>query len=133
VLAAQREYLRDRGYGSIVKNHDSYAEVFGPLLNLLPIAVNEDWAPEFQMPDPDFHFFLASFINASEQTDLTKNHNTWVWCYHIKRILDSTAERKIVTLQQRKELQHHFGKIFEEWHLECFSQKPHEFKRKQSE
>ena len=131
VLAAQRDYLRERGYGTIVSNHEAYADVFGPLINLLPMSLDDEMASDFDEPDPDFHFFLTSFVDAADKTDLKKNHNTWIWCWHINRIIESTGDTKIVTLAQRKDLDGYFGKLFEEWHLECFDQSPHEFKSRQ--
>lgn len=131
VLAAQREYLRERGYGTIVQNHDAYADVFGPLINLLPMELDDEVASDFDQPDPDFHFFLTSFVEAAEKTDLKKNHNTWIWCWHINRIAELSAGTKIVTLAQRKDIDRYFGKLFEKWHLECFDQWPHDFKSRQ--
>ena len=132
VLSEQRKDLAHRGIAELAEQHDSYDKVFGPLINLLPIDLSHKVANEYDSnPDPDFHFFLTSFIDAAYKTDLPKNHMTRFKMRAIKKIVDESNDDMVVDYDQRIKLQKLFIELLEVWAVEGFATNPHEFKMNQ--
>tara|TARA_R110002073_G_scaffold177188_12_gene335175 strand:- start:8884 stop:9735 length:852 start_codon:yes stop_codon:yes gene_type:complete len=131
ILQEQQKSLAERGYSELRECHKAFSEIYGPMLNMIPIQFEDDWEEDLKEADPDFYFFLFEFERIASSSKILDSHDAEFALKEIRFILNKTSESKVIDLDQRKRLKTLFERIFSRWHLQHFGVHPHEFKRRQ--